>query len=128
MRKGVHQQQPTSGSWTMGSLGNLGEGINAGIAVGADVDLMDDAWWGLQSTSGSPPFSCSLNERMPGAIIVNRGWGALTSMKPRPMSTSCTACTRGDAWQSLHPFIPDYRSGLSESLPLLHDPTSASAA
>ena len=41
-----YQPHPTSVDWTTGSQFNTGGGILAGIAAGAETDLMDDAWWG----------------------------------------------------------------------------------
>lgn len=37
---------PTHTSWTTGSPGNTGDAHRAGLAIGADVKFMDDAWWG----------------------------------------------------------------------------------
>ncbi len=37
---------PTDASWTAGSPGNTGDAHRAGLAIGADVAFMDDAWWG----------------------------------------------------------------------------------
>lgn len=31
--------------WTCGNHHNTGDAINLGLAVGAALDLMDDAWW-----------------------------------------------------------------------------------
>lgn len=42
---------PTDAGWSTGSPYNTGAGIEAGIAVGAATDLMDDAWW-------APPSRC----------------------------------------------------------------------
>ncbi|MGV0741597.1 FAD-binding protein [Mycolicibacterium sp. XJ870] len=44
---------------TMGPWGNLGRAHEAGIAVGADVDLMDQAWWspGLTHPDGRSAFA-----------------------------------------------------------------------
>jgi succinate dehydrogenase/fumarate reductase flavoprotein subunit len=44
---------------TMGSGGNTGRGLLAGLAAGGDVDLMDQAWWapGLTHPDGRSTFS-----------------------------------------------------------------------
>lgn len=44
---------------TMGPWGNLGQAHEAAIAVGADVDLMDQAWWspGLTHPDGRSAFA-----------------------------------------------------------------------
>jgi len=44
MRK-QYQQHPICTEWTCGSPGSTGGGIQAGIAAGAAVEMMDDAWW-----------------------------------------------------------------------------------
>lgn len=50
---------PGEVSGAMGPPGNTGLPILAGIAVGADVDLMDQAWWspGLLQPDGSATFT-----------------------------------------------------------------------
>jgi 3-oxosteroid 1-dehydrogenase len=44
MRK-QYQQHPISSEWTSGAAGNTGTGIQAGMDVGAAVEMMDEAWW-----------------------------------------------------------------------------------
>jgi 3-oxosteroid 1-dehydrogenase len=102
MRK-EYQQQPTSGTWTMGSLGNLGEGINAGIAVGADVDLMDDAWWGPAIDLGESALFLLIERAMPGAIIVNAA-GERYFNEASPYVNFVHRMYEGDGT----PFIPSY--------------------
>ena len=63
--------QPTEAAWTTGAAGNLGGGHLAGIAIGADVDLMDDAWWGPTIPLPSGPWFCLAERNLPGSIIVN---------------------------------------------------------
>lgn len=53
--------------------GDLGTGIEVGIEAGADVALMDDAWWGasMPTPNGGPAFI--LNERSdPFSIMVDQ--------------------------------------------------------
>lgn len=54
---------------TMGPWGNLGKAHQAGIAVGADTDLMDQAWWspGLTHPDGRSAFALCFT----GGIFVN---------------------------------------------------------
>ncbi|WP_121251176.1 3-oxosteroid 1-dehydrogenase [Nocardioides ferulae] len=66
-----HQPSPTSVDWTTGSQNNTGGGILAGIAAGAEVDLMDDAWWGPTIPLPSGPWFCLAERNLPGSIIVN---------------------------------------------------------
>ncbi len=67
-----YQPQPTSVDWTTGSQFNTGGGVLAGIAAGADVDLMDDSWWGPTIPLPSGPWFCLAERNLPGSIIVNQ--------------------------------------------------------
>jgi 3-oxosteroid 1-dehydrogenase len=67
-----YQQGPVDGRWTMGARGNVGEGIEAGLAVGAALDLMDDAWWGPAIDLGDSALFLLIERALPGAIIVNQ--------------------------------------------------------
>jgi succinate dehydrogenase/fumarate reductase flavoprotein subunit len=64
---------PSSVEWTSVPPDDHGDGIRAGLAVGADTALMDDAWWGptlLDPATGHPSFI--LWERsFPHSIIVD---------------------------------------------------------
>jgi succinate dehydrogenase/fumarate reductase flavoprotein subunit len=58
--------------WSLGNPAATGDGIKAGEKVGADVDLMDEAWWfpAIRWPDGRMQFM--LNERMiPGQFVVN---------------------------------------------------------
>lgn len=66
-----YQPQPTSVDWTTGSEFNTGGGVLAGIAAGAQTDLMDDAWWGPTIPLPSGPWFCLAERNLPGSIIVN---------------------------------------------------------
>ncbi|WP_343061374.1 3-oxosteroid 1-dehydrogenase [Nocardioides luti] len=66
-----HQPHPTSVDWTTGSQFNTGGGVLAGIAAGADTDLLDDAWWGPTIPLPSGPWFCLAERNLPGSIIVN---------------------------------------------------------
>jgi 3-oxosteroid 1-dehydrogenase len=68
-----YQRQPTSTEWTTGSAGNTGDGIVAGEAAGAALDLMDDAWWGPTIPLSGGPYFCLAERSLPGCILVNRG-------------------------------------------------------
>ncbi len=67
-----YQQAPIETSWTSAAPGDTGEVIEAAQAIGADLALMDDAWWGPTSLpDGIPMFH--VNERsLPGSIIVDQ--------------------------------------------------------
>ena len=63
--------QPTDPEWSTASANNTGAGIESGIAAGAAVDLMDDAWWGPTIPLPSGPWFCLAERNLPGSIIVN---------------------------------------------------------
>lgn len=66
--------QGVDGRNSSGSAGNLGTAIAAGQAVGAAVELMEDAWWGGSvppvGPEGKPAFMVS-ERSMPHSIIVD---------------------------------------------------------
>lgn len=66
-----HQPVVTQ-DWSFGNPASSGDGIRAGQQVGADTDLLDEAWWfpAIQWPDGRLQFM--LNERMmPSQFIVN---------------------------------------------------------
>lgn len=63
---------PVSTEWTSAAKGDTGEVIRAGMAIGAAVDLMDDAWWGPTLVEpGRAPLFMLVERSYPGGIIVN---------------------------------------------------------
>jgi 3-oxosteroid 1-dehydrogenase len=66
-----YHPSPTSTDWTTGSEFNTGGGVLAGIAAGADTDLLDDAWWGPTIPLPSGAWFCLAERNLPGSIIVN---------------------------------------------------------
>ena len=62
---------PTNSDWSTAAASNTGAGIEAGVAVGAAIDLMDDAWWGPTIPLPSGPWFCLAERNLPGSIIVN---------------------------------------------------------
>ena len=72
MREKYHPK-PITTKWTSAHKDNTGDVILSGMNHGADVDLMDDAWWGPSSVDpdGTPFFH--VGERgYPGSIMVNK--------------------------------------------------------
>ncbi|WP_372733487.1 3-oxosteroid 1-dehydrogenase [Nocardioides sp.] len=67
-----YQPTPTSIDWTTGSEFNTGGGLEAGLAAGAETDLLDDAWWGPTIPLPSGPWFCLAERNLPGSIIVNQ--------------------------------------------------------
>lgn len=77
MRKQYFQDSPgewLSGVYSSGASGNMGDGIRAGQAAGAAVDIMDDLWWMPSSRPpGAPAPTIHVFERgLPRMMIVNR--------------------------------------------------------
>ena len=65
------QASPITDEWTTGAASNTGGGITAGITAGADVALMDDAWWGPTIPLTGGPYFCLAERNLPGSLIVN---------------------------------------------------------
>ncbi len=66
-----YQPAPTSTDWTTGAPSNTGGGHLAGLSAGADVALMDDAWWGPTIPLPRGPWFALAERNLPGSIIVN---------------------------------------------------------
>lgn len=66
-----YQPKPTSIDWTTGAASNTGGGHLAGMDAGADVALMDDAWWGPTIPLPRGPWFALAERNLPGSIIVN---------------------------------------------------------
>ncbi|MFI1927968.1 FAD-binding protein [Streptomyces sp. NPDC020377] len=62
-------QPPLTGEWSNGVRANTGDALRAGIAAGADTDLLDEAWFvaGLVQPDGRPVFHTGTR----GGIWVN---------------------------------------------------------
>lgn len=64
--------KPVSTDWTSANEGDTGEVIRTAMAIGAAVDLMDDAWWGPTIIPpGEPPLFILIERAYPGSIIVD---------------------------------------------------------
>ncbi|MDP9101710.1 MAG: FAD-dependent oxidoreductase [Actinomycetota bacterium] len=73
MRADLQAPVVAHAQWTLGAEGNTGDGIRAGIELGAATDLLEDCWWapGFLRPDGAPSFL--LWERAaPGGIIVDQ--------------------------------------------------------
>lgn len=66
-----YQREPIGTSWTTGAAGNTGDGILAGQAAGAELGLMDDAWWGPSIPLPGGPYFCLAERSLPGCVFVN---------------------------------------------------------
>ncbi len=67
----AYQREPITTEWTTGAPANTGDGIRAGLELGADIDIMADAWWGPTIFKGGKPWFCLAERNLPGCIIVN---------------------------------------------------------
>ncbi len=65
---------PTDAEWTSGNPGNTGDGIRMGMALGAGVDLMDEAWWGPTTVVPGEARARMLvvEKGLPGCILVGK--------------------------------------------------------
>jgi 3-oxosteroid 1-dehydrogenase len=65
---------PTKAEWTTANPGNTGEVIRMGMALGAAVDLMNDAWWGPTTVVPGEGRARMLviEKGLPGSIFVNK--------------------------------------------------------
>ncbi|MEE1837173.1 3-oxosteroid 1-dehydrogenase [Streptomyces sp. SP17KL33] len=70
-----YQEQPIGTQWSVGAKENTGDGIRAGQRAGADLALMDDAWWGPAIDTPGQAWFCLAERTLPGGLLVN-GAGA----------------------------------------------------
>ncbi|WP_066586130.1 FAD-binding protein [Cellulomonas timonensis] len=69
-----HHPHPITTEWTSANPGDTGEVIQAGIAAGAALALMDDAWWGPSVLKPDGAAQFLLAERsLPHGFIVDAG-------------------------------------------------------
>jgi 3-oxosteroid 1-dehydrogenase len=66
-----YQREPIETGWTTGAPTNTGDGIRAGLELGAAVGLMDDAWWGPSIPLSGGPYFCLSERNLPGCVMVN---------------------------------------------------------
>ncbi|MEP9392755.1 MULTISPECIES: 3-oxosteroid 1-dehydrogenase [Gordonia] len=66
-----YQRDPIGSEWTTGAPTNTGDGINAGLKIGAAVSLMDDSWWGPTIPLPRGPWFALSERAVPGTFMVN---------------------------------------------------------
>jgi 3-oxosteroid 1-dehydrogenase len=66
-----YQREPIGAQWTVGAQENTGDGIEAGLRLGAAVAFMDDAWWGPSIVLSGGPYFCLAERTLPGCLMVN---------------------------------------------------------
>jgi len=76
-----YQRKPISTRWTAGSPGNTGDAISMGLDAGADVSLMDEAWW--TPVSLVPKYDEAwvlvVEKSLPHGIFVNKNGERFTN-------------------------------------------------
>ena len=68
------QYEALEPGWSLGGEGNVGDAIRIGQEAGADLDLMDQAWWfpAVMPFPGTPPPPLLAERALPGSIIVDQ--------------------------------------------------------
>jgi 3-oxosteroid 1-dehydrogenase len=99
------------GTYSSGAPGNVGDGIRAGQAVGAALDLMDDLWWMPSSIEpGAPMPTIHVFERgLPHMMIVNAR-GRRFANEARPYNELGRVIYEDDAPPAFMVFDHEYRS------------------
>jgi len=67
------QSEALQPGWSVGSEGNFGDGIRVAQQLGADVTLMDQAWWFPEIApvpGGAPPMLLA-DRSLPGSFIID---------------------------------------------------------
>lgn len=70
-----HQSRLLEHGWSLGSPSNSGDAIRAARDVGADWELMDQAWWfpAVAPLAGEQPQVLLAERSLPGSLIVDGG-------------------------------------------------------
>ena len=68
------QSESLGANLSLGAASNTGDGIRAGQELGADIDLMDQAWWfpAVAPLPGKTPAVMLAERSLPGSLIVNQ--------------------------------------------------------
>lgn len=68
------QSESLGANLSLGADSNTGDGIRAGQELGADIDLMDQAWWfpAVAPMPGKAPTVMLAERSLPGCLIVNQ--------------------------------------------------------
>ncbi|MBV8785419.1 MAG: 3-ketosteroid-delta-1-dehydrogenase [Mycobacterium sp.] len=68
------QSESLGANLSLGAASNTGDGIRAGQELGADIDLMDQAWWfpAVAPLPGKAPAVMLAERSLPGSLIVNQ--------------------------------------------------------
>jgi 3-oxosteroid 1-dehydrogenase len=96
-----YQREPIGVEWTTGAPENTGDGIRAGLELGADIGLMDDAWWGPSIPLSGGPYFCLSERNLPGCVMVN-GAGQRFVNESAPYVDAVHAMYDGDTPENPH--------------------------
>jgi 3-oxosteroid 1-dehydrogenase len=68
------QSESLGANFSLGAAANTGDGIRVAQELGADIDLMDQAWWfpAIAPLPGKPPTVMLAERSLPGCLIVNQ--------------------------------------------------------
>jgi len=68
------QSESLGPNLSLGAAANTGDGIRAGQEIGADIDLMDQAWWfpAIAPLPGKAPAVMLAERSLPGCLIVDQ--------------------------------------------------------
>ncbi|WP_414588777.1 FAD-dependent oxidoreductase [Scytonema sp. PCC 10023] len=68
-----YQRHPISDQWTAANPDDMGDGIHMGISVGAECELMQEAWWTPTTVVPGKEYAYVLiiEKSLPGCMIVN---------------------------------------------------------
>jgi len=68
----IYQPQPTDATWSSASASDLGDGLRLAQSVGAELALLDEAWWGPAAVLPGGVAIFLVSERAkPGSIVVD---------------------------------------------------------
>ncbi len=108
-----YQRSPISPEWTSASPGNTGDAIRMGLALGAAVDLMEEAWWGPSSLPpGRTPHFHVTERSLPGSILIDSNGKRFTNESASYIDVvhAMYEHNRPDAVSIPAHFIMDHRS------------------
>jgi hypothetical protein len=68
------QSESLGADLSLGAAANTGDGIRAGLEIGAGIDLMDQAWWfpAIAPLPGKAPIVMLAERSLPGCLIVDQ--------------------------------------------------------
>ncbi|WP_040589112.1 3-ketosteroid-delta-1-dehydrogenase [Sciscionella marina] len=103
----TYQSEALEAGWSLGNKGNTGDAIRAGEQAGADLDLMDQAWWfpAVAPLPGQDPLVLLAERSLPGSLLVDQNGNRFVNEATDYMSFGQTVLGReragdpvGDMW------------------------------